>query len=618
MAVSTTVDFNNSANFTFDSTKVDFPGSVAQLALESVAADFTQTFTSDSGFTYDNTKASFTGSQVQQLDLRAADAIWAANFNLGFDSNWNSSGGTVTPTQVGTPTIVSDKLDCTGGGNNGLIYADATLSGAANKGAIKFKYTAGYTTTTTGNVGTIALLPSSGNNNRLLLRHNRTNGRMLVDLYDSTGTPIASVGTSSGDFGVWNTVSGTTYEVEFNWDGVAGTMYFLVDGVLIGSQSPGAFTRGGTATNLYVGANPTYASADATFDDVLVFNDIQHTSGYTPGYTVSDYVYESSNVTLPAFTYSGVGTLLTYNSLTTVQTSTPRYTIQSDSGSFKYWNGSAWVASDGTYAQANTQADMSANLSALTDASGAASATVRVHFTGTNTQAAVDNLVLNHNGQNNYYTDDPPVTQVSGIEVDDITSFSAVTSASGSDTVTFIMNANGVDKYWDGAAWSNSDGSVAQSNTAADVNANIDSFDFSAGVTVKWKTLLHSDDGTTTPTVTSITFVYDFFTSKPGAINECILYGWEEDLEGVAVEGATVRVTLLTPFFHGNRRFSALRKETTTDSTGYWEISVIETATISTTVIVQIESADGSGGVNVKSYTITVPDAVSASLASLV
>ena len=102
MAVSTTVNFNNSANFIFDSTKIEFPGSAAQLALEPVAANFTQAFSSDSGFTYDNTKASFTGSQVQQLDQTAANSLLGAKYASSINANWVKSGS-VTGTANGTP-----------------------------------------------------------------------------------------------------------------------------------------------------------------------------------------------------------------------------------------------------------------------------------------------------------------------------------------------------------------------------------------------------------------------------------------------------------------------------------------------------------------------------------
>lgn len=104
-----------------------------------------------------------------------------------------------------------------------------------------------------------------------------------------------------------------------------------------------------------------------------------------------------------------------------------------------------------------------------------------------------------------YLTSDSTIQLTTGITISTLTGFDAVTYASGSDAVKFHFDVGGTKKYWNGSAWATSDGTYAQSNTVAEVETNKASFP--AGV-VKPIAVLHSADGSTTPSISSVLLNY--------------------------------------------------------------------------------------------------------------
>ena len=607
MAIETTIPFDNASNFTFDTTKIEIAGSIAQLNRTITSQSFTQTFSSSVGFSFDVTKAEFTSGVVQQLDQTPTNSVWGTLFDTK-DLNWNKSGST-TGTLNGIPTFSGGVMICTG--TQGVFYNYTTNATESHK----FIYTPNYSGTPPTNVNLHTTWNGTNNNDRWLLTHSPSGTNLRFTLNNSAGATVISLATAVAG---WSPVAGTDYEFEVVLDSVAGTARVFVDGVLLGTNSPGAWSRGGVSSRSYIGASPSvYNQAEGSFDDYLYFSDAQHSSSYTPGYTVPSTIYDSTNVDLPQFTHTP-GVIQAYTGVTSTESNSPRYTLQVGTNSFLYWNGTAWVSSDSTYTQASSIADVNANIGTLTNAVNSTQLTPRIHFNAGNTQMSVDNWVANYDGDSVYPTDNPEITQGSGIQVDEITEFSAITTQTGSDEVRFILNFNSADFYWDGASWSSSDGSFAQSNTAADVNANISSFDLSAGGTAKWKTILHSNSGSTTPSITSLTFCYNFFIPSPTDPSECIVYGWEYDSQGDRLEGATITASVVNSYFNGNIRISPRRISTTTNSDGYWEISLIETTSTSESVLITITTSNGNSGLITTTYDIVVPNQISAALSSLI
>jgi hypothetical protein len=244
-------------------------------------------------------------------------------------------------------------------------------------------------------------------------------------------------------------------------------------------------------------ARGTTGDSDYFINDFIIFNLVQHTANYVPGYSVEDHPFLSSNVILPEMEYAGAGTLQVVQSLITIESGVPRYTLQiGRSGDYLYWDGVDWVVSDGTYAQANDIATMEANASSLVVA-GQKYGQFKIHFTNSNTISDVDNLIVILTGQV-YPVDNPTIMPISVINADGFVSYSENAIKPGSDDIKNVIEIDGQNKYWNGSAWADSTG-YFQSNSAGESNDNALNLSISLGVSLRPVWYLHTDEGKTTP-----------------------------------------------------------------------------------------------------------------------
>ena len=105
---------------------------------------------------------------------------------------------------------------------------------------------------------------------------------------------------------------------------------------------------------------------------------------------------------------------------------------------------------------------------------------------------------------------------VSEPELAAIVSVTAAITAAGSDAVQFAVS---IDQgatyiYWNGAAWITSNLSFAQTNSLAVLNANLGALDLTMG-NFELLSILHSNDGSTTPILQNVvvTYIDEPFTS---------------------------------------------------------------------------------------------------------
>jgi hypothetical protein len=103
------------------------------------------------------------------------------------------------------------------------------------------------------------------------------------------------------------------------------------------------------------------------------------------------------------------------------------------------------------------------------------------------------------------------------------------------------------------------------------------------------------------------------------AISTCTVSGTIKDVTNTAVTSATINVYLTTPFFHTDGTYIAnYQVSTTTDTDGDFAIALIETESVSRSLVLEIIYPGGSTG-NLKNvYNIVVPDTGIATLASLI
>lgn len=618
------VNYATSSNFSFDSSLIEFSGGKAKLKLQTANEEFTEDFADDTGFTYDSDLSEFVAGLLRQKDQRPADATFFASYNTSLNGDWGA--GVLTATNTGG-VLNAGKLELLGGISSKYVDYDADLNADSQQtGCVRMKITPNYSGTPPVSQIFFRAGNNGNNNNAVGFQHMAT-GQIALRVFNASSGGIIVT-----DIGAWSPVAGTEYEFEFNWDITTGATRLFIDGVQLGSTIVSTGTRSGAITLIRVGEATTLGSnlyADFSVNSLLIFSTIQHTVDYTPGDDPASFVYVETSADLPAFEHALLGTFLSYTSMTTTETASPRYSVKTGAGAFKYWNGSSWVASNGTYAQANSKADINSNLATLTDASGASSVTLRVHFQGSSTQSSIDELAFNVSAHTQYPTSDPALTPNSSIEADALESFAETSSVvTGSDDIRYTLCVNSQDKYWNGSAWVNSNGTYAQANTPDEINTNASSLDISAGVSLKVKAFLHSDDGQSTPEIETVTMGYNFFNSL-GDPATCTVWGFYRDLSGEGVSGATVTVALKRMAGQYREAGDSIVEKAvtrTTDSNGRFEMDLIRssefegggsyTLTIKNpSVSPKLDTSVISGSTAIE---FTVPDSSNANIAGLI
>jgi hypothetical protein len=574
-----TYTFDTPGNYTFDNTEMQINAGSASLVLQSGALAFNQDFASDVGFTYDNTEIEFTAGLAQQLDVTPATSVFGVSYDVNANPitneanlNWHKSAGNLTATLNGVPTIAGNQLVCVG--TQGVYYQ-------RNSSVIethKFIYTPNYTSTPPSNVNIFSVYNGTDDVDRFVLTHSPSGNTLRLTLNDDAGINVIPVATPLG--AAWTPTAGQDYEFEVVLDSVADTVRVFIDGVLHGTNNTGIWTRGTAATRYYLGASPTiYGTAEGNFSDYIMFTDAQHVASYTPGYIVDLTLYTETVVVLPLFTHAGLESVQSFTSLTTIQTGLIQYSIAADAGASLYWNGTMWTPSNGTYAQSNDLATLNAFFPLYPGVDGTNTATVTMYFPGSNAKADIDNLTLVHTGNTTYPLTNPTIIPITSVSQDQIKQFTATENIAGLDSIQYTLSVDTVEYWYDGATWSVSNGTYAQSNDIATVQANIATFTVK-GVLVP-VVYLHADSGLTTPSIDLLTIDFDFFAGASTPENVCAVWGYLYDELDQPVSGVIVTVTPTSFGVITDKLISRTPKQITTDTTGYWEIKLIETASTS-------------------------------------
>ncbi len=589
-----TYPFTNPANYTFDSARVELTGSQAELRpVTGAPAGFVQDFDSDAGFTYDTAAAEFTGGAVQQKATVYADEMCGISVVINADAD--RAVGSKTATALNGAALatvgVQQYLDVTGSVNGKAWSYDPADADFKTEGAVRFKIVPDYTGTPGGN-RVLFNLTGPTDNNRIEILH-RSSGELKANVYNTAGALTSSVTIET----VFNSVLGQEYEFEADFDFVAGTGIYFLDGLKLTGETTGQIFARGSITEFTLGSS-TIAS-DYFFRDVQIFDSVQHTTDFPS--EVPRFVpnYQGSLVELPAFIYGGVGDIDVFNAFVTTETGAPGYIIDGD-----YWDGAAWSASNLTYAQSSSAADVAANIGALVPGN---TVVVEAVFDATTTINNIDNLVINYTGQI-YPTDNPTVTPTGETSMDAFLDLVTIEDVVSSDEIRYTMAVDSVEKYHDGAAWVDSSG-YAQTNTAAEVAAFADSL-LTVGALVQFVAYLHSDDGTTTPGLDEVQVTYDpYFPPGPDP-SLCTLYGILVDSKGMPMEGATVAAKPdqscagVDPAFVISRRTVS----TLTDAAGAFELDLVRSVVTEPNLTYEILIQSSTGGDLCKKIRQVIPD----------
>lgn len=212
----------------------------------------------------------------------------------------------------------------------------------------------------------------------------------------------------------------------------------------------------------------------------------------------------------------------------------------------------------------------------------------------------------------------PSVTGRGSVGVTELSGFTVSGSGLSTPTdtsITYALIVDDSETYWDGSAWVDGDGTVSQSSTEAQINTNAASLDLSEGARIRVKVYL-TTDAFETPTLGSVSLDGDF-TLADSAPSECLVYGNLADILGESVESATVKFKRVGAVKHGTRTLLRSEASSTTDASGYFEISLVETETIDSELVLTLDYTQGGDKRFQTVRGIVIPNQASANLAAL-
>lgn len=571
MSVTKTYNFEDGTGLVFDTDLIEVLDGIRLKLQDNPGQDFTEDFADDTGFTYDSDLAEFVAGQLQQKNKRLADAILYASFNMDEDANWTDIGTGVGTLSDGA-TVSGGKLDLTGYVANRRLSIEAyNTSHNSQKGCMRCKFTPNYSGPPS-QIQYIMQWRNGGLENNIQVLQN-TSRFMQAWIRDGVGGNILA----TASFGVFNFVAGQTYEIEFNWDCDLGEHRMFIDGVQQGTTQSGTGTRDNRVDQFDFGVYyNNLGQPDFYIDEFIYFNAVQHTANYTPDWSdIYEYDYVANNVILPEMEYTGAGALVTFDSFTTTEGGSPRFSLQiGRSGNYLYWNGSAWVTSDGTYSQANDKTTFNANLASL-DIEGEIYGQFKIHFDNSATQSSVDELTASLTAQI-YPLTNPSAYISDATSLEELLDLLLTITKTGSDEVKIILYKGNIAYYHNGADWVVSDETYSQSNTLTEIQTNKATFT-TIQINMYVRIFLHSETGLTSPEAGPLQIVYDF-AGVIDTIHKTIVYGYQLDADGnVDTTDIVAYLNLDLVEYKNVTQITGDNISATPRSDEYWEMELVDT-----------------------------------------
>ena len=539
MSSTRTYPYEDPIHYSFDSDLIKLENGKASLKLIPLPEQsFSEDYSSDTGFTYDNTKSEFAGGKLQQIDLHDG-ASFTINFNNGVEGN--SGDGELTTVLQGSASITGGILDVTQS-DDSRLEIDAVGKINASKGSARFCFIPSYNDKPNGFNNSFFYTTSAlGSNNDLMYLTNDVLGRITMYSRSSTGVLLQN----NVSFGVISLVQDHEYDIAFSWDFITGRHELFIDGVKFGSTLTETGTRSNDTTSV------TYASLGYQFKNLCkfcgltLFSDVKYTSAPPVPFVIPDNRYEEDYVLAPVETAGGSpdGTLVSIEAFDVVGTSNVKFTFNNADGEAFWYTAGAWAVSDKTYSQSNTAEDLLAYLSEFPFPPATTQFIYGIVFpTGFETQGNIDQLDVEYTHQE-YPRAAPSIAVCSTCKVwsEEMFTFIAVDELPANTDVRYILSVSGTKTYWDGAAWVPSNDTLAQSNTAAEVAANIATI-IDARKQVGFDVKLSTTDGLLSPSLDSVTITYDQALADPDSLPRLVdINGYIYDNDG-PVSGLKIQV----------------------------------------------------------------------------
>lgn len=389
MAISKILTFENPDEWEFDDNIIELVNNTAKLKLiDYTSQSFIQSFDSDEGFLYNNAITEFDDGECFQIDLKPSNSLCWITYDNQLDLNYGNGNRTASPTGTPLPTITNNQLDLTGDVVRYVSYEAIQNAQIAQVGTIKLVIEPNYTGPPPTRYTFFTLSEADGSSNNLIeLSQSPGINRVLrLRIYDFAGSVIVDEILEG-----WSGGSSNPVEIQINFDFNAGKVRYFRNGNRI-RVIDATGVRNTNINLLRIGSDFNGTNkANFFIKDFIIYDNVQNTTDYTPGYSLPERRYLEDIITFPPFVYEGVGSIKAYLNFITLQIGNIRFNING-----LYWDGGAWVTSNNTYDQMNSPVDINANLGLL---DAFQSITLRMRTINSDIRLSISNLDMVYSTQ---------------------------------------------------------------------------------------------------------------------------------------------------------------------------------------------------------------------------
>lgn len=241
-----------------------------------------------SNFIFDSNKIEMLTSGKFK-NLTPTDATFVATYTNNINGNYGN--GVLTGTPTGGAVIVGNRLDLTGDITKYVDYDANNNADSQQTGTFLTKLTPNYSGPPSSNKAIFCTTRINGSSDNMIQLLHLTSGVLLLQMRDQNGNLILTY-----SMPVWSPIAGQRYEFSLNFDLTAGETRLFIEGNQHGVTQTATGIRSSDINLLRIGNNNqgSYTS-DMYIEDFVYFSTVQHTANYTPGYTLSETLYDTTN-----------------------------------------------------------------------------------------------------------------------------------------------------------------------------------------------------------------------------------------------------------------------------------------------------------------------------------
>ncbi|MGQ4893445.1 MAG: hypothetical protein ACP6IQ_02330 [Candidatus Njordarchaeia archaeon] len=355
-------------------------------------------YTIDSNLLEESRYYELAGARLQ----KEADYSFLVNFKnhsaTQLDADYAEGNKTATP--GGTAPIVDTTLgmlDLHGASIDSYVeYEIENNFVSLSEGTFRIHIRPNYTGTPAASVTFFCLYGDAGAKDYIFLQHN-SDGYLYIFFYDKNGNILGY------NYKIWSPIKSNDYYFEINWSTISRFITVYINGSHFINIITTCNFRSLNLTKIAIGTDRLHTNKSnfwcgyfqiikSTLRDNSVTSFTDYDKTFEMIYPIQKAYYIEPKTKILTDGLEGVG-----GTVVDAADGDRRYIVVRENDLF-YWNGFTWVASDGTWSQANDPATMIANLSSFDLLSGY-NCTFRVLLRSEKGQETdiVKNIVIDYN-----------------------------------------------------------------------------------------------------------------------------------------------------------------------------------------------------------------------------